>query len=326
MKARLFTIGLMDHVEGPVDRSAGELYAEAAEVVRLADTLGVRYAWFAEHHGHVHRGHMPTPLLLALHLAGTTRQIHLGMAVTCLNLHSPLDIAEQVAVADHLMNNRLAPGFGSGATPEEAGWFGVRDNIDEAERHLRFENSLHVMRGVWEPKYKAGARDFPTAAPDLRSRTWIAVNSEGAAKIAGRFRGNMLFSHLRTPMQHNQYIAVYRAVGGSGLIAMNRPIYVGDDDATAQAESEPALRTAWRRFQNEGKIAADMPEPTATADLRAHPLNFIIGGPASVARQLRELHAACPFDVLNAELRWEGLTHGQVMASLNRLVNSLARF
>jgi len=282
----VFTLAITDHLEGPIDQPSAEVYGEAAELVRLADTLGVRYAWFAEHHIHVHRGHLPTPLLFALHLAGITHRIHLGMAVTCLNLHAPLDIAEQIAVADHLMNSRLAPGFGSGATAAEATWLGVDDATDEAERHHRFETSLNIIRAAWEGGGGAHTHTFlPRPADDLRKRTWIAANSQGAAQIAGRFGANILFSHLRTPMQHNQYIAAYRAAGGNGLIAMNRPVYVGHDDATAWAEAEPALRIAWRRFREEGKIPADTPEPTASADLCAHPLNFLVGGPTSVARQ-----------------------------------------
>jgi len=41
--------------------------------------------------------------------------------------------------------------------------------------------------------------------------------------------------------------------GGSGLIAANRPVYVGADDQSAFREAEPALRTLWRRFHSEGK-------------------------------------------------------------------------
>src|ERR1700750_922283 len=104
----MIPIGMIDHVEGPIDRTSSDVYAEVADLVTLADELGVRYAWFAEHHAHVHFGHMPTPLLFALHLAGQTRRIRLGTAVLCANLHHPLDLAEQVAVADLLTQGRLA--------------------------------------------------------------------------------------------------------------------------------------------------------------------------------------------------------------------------
>jgi alkanesulfonate monooxygenase SsuD/methylene tetrahydromethanopterin reductase-like flavin-dependent oxidoreductase (luciferase family) len=322
----MFAIGLTDHLESPADRPSTDVYAEAADVIGVADKLGVRYAWFAEHHAHAHRGHLPSPLLLALHLAGTTKRIHLGMAVTCLNQHGALESAEQVAVADHLMNGRLVPGFGSGSTPAEAAWLGVDDPVDESERHTRFEAALNVIRAAWEPTGNGRRPELPAGpflpkpAPDLRQRTWIAVNSVGAATVAGRFGGNVLFSHLRTPIQHNEYTAAYRAAGGRGLIAMNRPIYVGADDAAAFAEAESALRTLWRRFRDEGKIPAATPEPEDVRELCGHPLNFIVGGPASVAQQVRALQATCPFDVLNVELRWDGLAHGQVLRSLRRLM------
>jgi alkanesulfonate monooxygenase SsuD/methylene tetrahydromethanopterin reductase-like flavin-dependent oxidoreductase (luciferase family) len=113
-----FVIGLTDHLEGPREQPSAAIFDEVSDLVRLADQLGVQFAWFSEHHAHAHFGHMPTPLLYALHLAGQTQNIRLGTAIICLNLHHPLDIAEQVAVADILTGGRMAVGFGSGSTPE----------------------------------------------------------------------------------------------------------------------------------------------------------------------------------------------------------------
>ena len=62
----MFTIGLTDHLEGPRDRPSAAIFDEVADLVRLADDLGVRYAWFSEHHAHAHHGHLPRPLLFAL--------------------------------------------------------------------------------------------------------------------------------------------------------------------------------------------------------------------------------------------------------------------
>ena len=125
MNSSLIQVGLTDHLEGPRDQPSAVILDEVADLVRRADALGVHYAWFSEHHAHAHHGHLPAPLLFALHLAGQTRNIRLGTAIICLNLHHPLDIAEQVAVADLLTKGRLAVGFGSGSTPEEFGLFGL---------------------------------------------------------------------------------------------------------------------------------------------------------------------------------------------------------
>jgi len=320
----MFVIGLTDHLEGTRERASGEVFDEVAELVRLADGLGVEYAWFAEHHAHAHCGHLPTPLLFALHLAGKTKRIRLGTAIVCLNLHNPLDIAEQMAVADVLSGGRMAPGFGSGSTPEECELLGVRDAGD-AERHARFEEALRIIRSAWSGESVGGShRLLPLPKEDLAGRCWAAVNSVGAAGIAGRMQLNVLFSHLRTPEQYRQYCDAYKGAGGTGKIAANRPVYVGEDDATALAQAEPALRILWRRFRDEGKIPAETAEPQLPAELCGHPINFIVGGAQTVARRLRELHAQSPFDVANVELRWEGLSHELVRKSLQRLMQDVA--
>ena len=337
MNLNLFQIGLTDHLEGPRDQPSATIFDEVSDLVRLADQLGVHYAWFSEHHDHAHHGHLPTPLLFALHLAGQTQSIRLGTAIICLNLHHPLDVAEQVAVADLLTNGRMAVGFGSGSTPEEFELFGLAETGDD-ERHSRFEESLRLIRSAWsgsgignEDETKPSLRYFlvsphrplPIPAADLARRCWIAVNSLGSARIAGALDFNVLFSHLRTSEQYRQYCTAYRNAGGTGLLAANRPVFVGVDDETAFKQAEPALRILWRRFRQEGKIAAKTPEPRHPKDLCTHPINFIVGGPESVARQLSTLHHEVPFDVANVEVRWAGLTHDLVRDSLRRLMEEV---
>jgi len=327
----MISIGITDHLEGPRKRASREIFDEVCDLVRLADESGIDYFWFAEHHAHAHYGHLPAPLLLALHLAGQTKRIRLGTAIICLNLHHPLDVAGQVATADLLAGGRLAPGFGSGSTAQEFALFGLPET-QETERHERFEEALRIIRQAWAGAvsgrdlryvYVPPHAPLPVPARDLATRSWLAANSDGAARIAGSMGFNMLFSHLRTPEQYREYVDVYRRAGGCGLIAANRPVYVGLDDRTAFEEAEPALRLLWRRFQSEGKIPASNKEPSSPRDLCAHPLNFVVGGAASVARQLLELHAQVPFDVANLEVRWAGLSHSQVRQSLHRLATDV---
>ena len=326
----MFTIGLTDHLEGPADRPSLAVFDEVADLVRLADRLGVQYAWFSEHHAHAHKGHLPAPLLFALHLAGQTRRIRLGTAIICLNLHPPLAVAESVAVADVLSGGRIAPGFGSGSTPEEFALFGL-SVTDESERHERFREALRLILAAWSgdgtgapasPFFLPEHRPLPVPAA-LGRRSWLAVNSVGSARIAGALGFNAMYSHLRTPEQYRQYRDAYRAAGGTGKIAANRPVFVGPDDATAFDIAEDALRTLWRRFRDEGKIPAQHPEPDDPRDLCGHPINFLVGGPETVARALLDLHREAPFDVANVELRWAGLTHDQVCDSLRRLMEDV---
>src|SRR5258706_7904888 len=196
----MFSIAITDHLEGPPTRPSADIYNEVADLTRLADHLGVHYAFFTEHHAHIHQGHLPTPLLFALHLAAQTKNIHLGTAVICANLHHPIDIAEQVAVADLLSQGRLAPGFGSGSTPEELELFNLPQSTEQ-ERHTQFKQTLQTILTAWSPPKPTElvpwvSAILPHPNPNLPSRTFIAVNSIGAAKIAGHFNFNVLFSHL----------------------------------------------------------------------------------------------------------------------------------
>ena len=223
-------------------------------------------------------------------------------------------------------------GFGSGSTPEEAGLFGA-ELTDDATRQARFAEALRVIRATWSGDWSEVSprffsvpphRALPIPPADLPDRCWVAVNSAGSARIAGLLRFNMLFSHLRTPEQYRQYSAAYREAGGAEAIAANRPVFVGPDDRAAFEVVEP-----WRSGRSGGGSAPrarSPPRPTSPTTRRplAHPINFLVGGPETVARSLLELHAETPFDVLNAEVRWAGLSHEQTLDSLRRLIEDVA--
>lgn len=317
------------HIEGPRERPSPEIYEEISRQVVLADELGFDYAWFAEHHSHIHLGHLPCPLLLALHLAGRTQRIHLGTAVICLNMHHPVAVAEEIAVADHLAGGRISPGFGSGSTPEELALFGL-PSVDADTRHAAFEESLGIIRQVWAgqgpccPRGAGPGYDIPLpiARADLHARAWLAANSLEAAGIAGRGQFNMMFSFLRTPEQYEALYAAYRAADGRGRVAANRPVYLAAEDATAWEEAEPGLRLLWKRFVEEGKIPRDRPEPERFS-LENAPGQFVVGSPETVAGFIRDLHARVPFDTFNLEPRWTGFTPEQVEGTLRRFAREV---
>jgi alkanesulfonate monooxygenase SsuD/methylene tetrahydromethanopterin reductase-like flavin-dependent oxidoreductase (luciferase family) len=204
--------------------------------------------------------------------------------------------------------------------------------VDADTRHAAFEESLRVIRQVWRgegPTREAGIAGpgyevpLPRANPDLARRSWVAANSLDAARIAGRGGHNMMFSFLRTPEQYASLRAAYGEAGGAGHVAANRPVSLGADDGSAWREAEPALRLLWRRFVDEGKIPRDRPEPE-TFTLENAPGQFVVGGPETVTRFLRDLHSKAPFDTFNMEPRWEGLAPEQVEATIRRFAEEVA--
>jgi alkanesulfonate monooxygenase SsuD/methylene tetrahydromethanopterin reductase-like flavin-dependent oxidoreductase (luciferase family) len=164
---------------------------------------------------------------------------------------------------------------------------------------------------------------LPTARPDLLQRSWLAANSLEAAGIAGRGGHNVMFSFLRTPEQYAALYEAYRAAGGQRSVAANRPVYLGETDAAAWEEAEPALRILWKRFVAEGKIARDTPEPERFT-LENAPGQFVVGSAETLAGFIRNLRRRVPFDTFNLEPRWAGLTPEQAESTIRRFAEEVA--
>ena len=63
-----------------------------------------KYAWFGEHHGLTEYSHMSAPYPVMGYVAGRTKQIHVGSAITSFptSKDHPVRIAERAAMMDHL--------------------------------------------------------------------------------------------------------------------------------------------------------------------------------------------------------------------------------
>jgi alkanesulfonate monooxygenase SsuD/methylene tetrahydromethanopterin reductase-like flavin-dependent oxidoreductase (luciferase family) len=309
------------HVEGPRERPSGEIYEEIARQVELADRLGFAHAWFGEHHAHAHVGHAPYPVLFALHLAGRTNQIHLGSAVICVNLHHPVMLAEQIAMADVLSGGRMSLGLGTGSSPAELALFGVQ--LDEPSRRARFVEVLHLMEAAWRGEELSfdGEHVRVTSAPllprptrDMRDALWIGANSVDSAQLAGRRGYGLQLSNLRTVPQLKELIQAYSDAGGT-RVAASAPMYLAESDARALDEFAPALDGLLRENRRSlPETGADMGTRSAREQVAA--LRFAVGSPERVAEELRRLREQLPFTTLNVRPRWLGLTPEQVERSI----------
>ena len=325
------------HVEGPPERASGEIYAEIGRQVRLADLLGYDAVWFAEHHGHAHLGHMPHPLLLALYLAARTERIHLGAAVLCVNLHHPVLLAEQIAVADVLSGGRMSIGVGSGSTPSEFALFGVEDMAPDLRRE-RFAEILDLLETAWsgQPfdfrgdhlRVRAPAL-LPRPERALRDALWIGANSTDSAHLAGQRGYGLQLSNLRTVPELQALVAAYRAGRaasrpdvGAERIAASAPFYVAPTDAAAEAEFQPALDDLLRENRRTRPTPSGQTQPR-TAREHLTTLRFTVGSPDRCVDELLALREQLPFTTLNLRPRWLGLTPEQVEHSIERFAEAV---
>src|SRR3546814_18661549 len=77
---------------------------------------------------------MPGPEAFLCHCSAITGQVHLGSAIFNITpkVNKPVRIAENVALLDHLSNNRFAFDTGRGSSTTEVYGFDI-DDIDETQ-------------------------------------------------------------------------------------------------------------------------------------------------------------------------------------------------
>jgi alkanesulfonate monooxygenase SsuD/methylene tetrahydromethanopterin reductase-like flavin-dependent oxidoreductase (luciferase family) len=92
-------------------QSASEALARGVASAETAEAAGFDDVWVTEHH-FVPFGVTPSALTMAGYLLGRTSRVRVGTAVTVLPLHSPVHVAEQAALLDHLSGGRFDLGVG----------------------------------------------------------------------------------------------------------------------------------------------------------------------------------------------------------------------
>src|SRR4029079_17120078 len=120
------------------------VYESALEQMLAAEGLGYESVWIAEPHFNDY-GLCPAPPVLASYLAARTRTLRLGMGVSLLPLHHPVDLAEQLAVLDVVSGGRLDVGIGRGGTLQDYQTF----RSDRADARQRVEEGIALLPQSW---------------------------------------------------------------------------------------------------------------------------------------------------------------------------------
>ena len=136
--------GLFEHMTLPPGASVRELFERRIRMVQAAEEAGVSHYFVAEHHGHrLTMAPSQMPWLAAV--ARETERIRIGTMVSCLPLHEPIRLVEEVVMLDHLSGGRLDFGVGKGISPFEHEAIG--HPYDESGARYR-ELLPVVLRGI----------------------------------------------------------------------------------------------------------------------------------------------------------------------------------
>ena len=285
---------------GDVTAGADGRLLPHAQVIRnvideavLADEVGVDFIGLGEHHRADFAISSPEVLLAAI--AGRTKRIRLGSAVTVLSSDDPVRVFQRFATLDAASNGRAEVILGRGSFTESFPLFGY-----ELSRYEElFEDKLDLFAALitreavtWRGKTRpplANQRVFPTIEKGAL-KTWIGVGGSPESVIrAARYDLPLMLAIIGgEPMRFKPFVDLYhRAYAQFGrpaqAIGVHSPGYVADSDDQARAELWPDYKQMRDRIGGERGWP---PMERAEFDREIERGSLYVGSPQTVARKI----------------------------------------
>src|SRR5688572_3656476 len=139
-------LGLFTMPSHPPECGLYEGHKWDLQTLRWADELGFSEAWIGEHHTAPWEPH-PSPDLLIAQSLMETEQIRLGPGGFLLPYHHPAELANRVAMLDHMAQGRLNFGVAASGLPSDWAMFNV-DGMSGQNRDMTRE-SLDIILRLW---------------------------------------------------------------------------------------------------------------------------------------------------------------------------------
>lgn len=239
-----------------LDGPATEFYRKMFEQMEEMDRLGFDHIWVTEHHFGDYGGSISHPPTFLSAIARTTKRIRLGVAISVLALHNPLEVAESYAMVDVVSNGRLEFGLGKGSEPIEY----KRSGVSQEEATGRMKEGTAIIRQAWsdEPVNFRGeffhydnVRVLPKPAQRPHPPIWVGcARSEDSFRWAGENGFNLMtLPYLyKEPDLLPTLVKVYRGALAQTGHDMTRlhvlgkfHVYVSDSLDQAVREATPYL-------------------------------------------------------------------------------------
>ena len=134
------------------------------QTLRWLDELGYTEAWIGEHHTAPWEPH-PAPDLLIAQALMQTKRIRIGPGGFLLPYHHPAELANRVAMLDHLSEGRL--NFGVAASGLASDWAMFRVDGNSGEHREMTRESLDIILRLWsdEKEFEYDGKYWKVAKP-----------------------------------------------------------------------------------------------------------------------------------------------------------------
>jgi alkanesulfonate monooxygenase SsuD/methylene tetrahydromethanopterin reductase-like flavin-dependent oxidoreductase (luciferase family) len=201
--------GIFDHLTRPAGVALDELYESRIRLLRRAEEAGITGYHVAEHHGHS-LCMAPSQAVWLSAVARETQLLRVGTLVTCLPLHHPLRVAQEVCMLDQISRGRFDFGVGKGVSPFEHTIF----EHDPAEAAARLDDAAAmIFRALATGRLTAEDspfHDFPDVELSMApvQAPCPPVWYPGNAEFAGR-NGFTLVTPMVTAETRQRYLEAY---------------------------------------------------------------------------------------------------------------------
>jgi len=338
-------VGLFDHVAHS-GRPVANLFDERIAFFQAADEAGFYCVHLAEHHASP-VNMVPVPGVFLGALAHATKRIHLGTLVYLLTLVSPLRMAEEVCILDHLSKGRLEVGVGRGISPYELAYHKIahedareiftdayfcleqaltHDTFSYDGRHFSYKDVPMPLRPLQQPHPPfwygssnttgstfAGEQGmhFTANGPSSLAKTNIAAFREALAKRGGPLQPKAEFS------------------GGTAVGAL-RYVVVAETDEAARRIAEPAvthhmsrLHWLWQKHGHKDYVDRLRVPGHVTYDDLVEDGVMIAGSPATVLDKVAGQSRDLDFNYLLGYMMFGDMQLPQALSSLQMFASEV---
>ena len=290
----------------------GELstvYERALDRIRTMDQTGFDAVWLAEHHFSTYSV-CPSVHVMAAHVAGITRNIRIGTAVSLAAFYHPLRLAEEVALLDHLTQGRINWGAGRGFDHKEMEIFGV----ELAESKEKFHEHVEIVLKAWESEKFSfvgkfnSYHDVEVLPKPLQNPMpfWVAATSLDAVQWAGeRGYAILMDPHAACEEIGSKYQCYAESMSANGHeitqdTPMARLLAIADHEEQAEQIARNGSQWMFGSYFNQGRGGSTAAQ-SAEQKLSDYVANTVIWGtPEQVADRLLELEETISLNYLLA--------------------------
>ena len=324
---------------GDVARDAAGRLLPQAQVIRnvvaeavLADELGLEFFGVGEHHRDDFAVSAPEVVLAAI--AGQTRRIRLGSAVTVLSSDDPVRVFQRFSTLDAVSGGRAEVILGRGSFTESFPLFGFP--LDQYEQ--LFEEKLELFTELlkqqpvtWSGHTRAALTDQmvypPTESGSLM--TWVAVGGSPESVVRAARHGLPLTLAIigGAPAQFRPLVELYhRALRHFGKseqpVAVHSPGYVAATDRQALDEAWPHYVAMHERI---GRERGWRPITREQYEHSAGPNGALfIGSPQTVATKIAKVVSELGLARFDLKYSLGTLPHEQLMNSIRLYATEVA--